>query len=578
MAPRRKCPVCGSKQWHKEPSSGLITCSEGHVLQNYRNETREVTELGPHAVRKRNLKSGRKKKERQSKADPKFYHGERARFHYFQCLQLLLRMQIAALTRLRELPPEFELICRDIWALNIALLPNPPSPDPLLHANDGLRDELPLENAPSASREVDEKDKSEDDKSASSSSDSSDTGSSSSESETSDSELEELMRENSETPTEDEDEGTSTPKPKPSSRPSRKRRTFGQYDAPASTISCLVIACWTLRLPVIYTDFVRLVESYDLPYLDLLRLLPESMTSHLRKHTAQALSPHYPPTPLHLHRLTSRLARLMYSTYDIYTPEMNAAPILWKAVQSLHGTPTVYVLTKALAKLVSIPSTLHRSLAPALARTKKRDPTFHKQDSAIPEVALVAAVIVVMKMMYGLDGSPRHPQEADDPACALPALPELIRALRAAQEAEETTVSPMSTDRHCSVLDMDDRMLDDYLQFCEKALLPREDLTPARNVAADHFPLDEPSTTPLIASSPAIPDTAEGTAMNATAVDRYPRHYPPDLELVVARAARWAGVDEDYVLGVVERFERRVFSWLETVRRKERAGRASASE
>lgn len=33
MAPRRRCPTCGSKQWHKEPSSGLIACSEGHVLQ-----------------------------------------------------------------------------------------------------------------------------------------------------------------------------------------------------------------------------------------------------------------------------------------------------------------------------------------------------------------------------------------------------------------------------------------------------------------------------------------------------------------------------------------------------------------
>lgn len=36
----------------------------------------------------------------------------------------------------------------------------------------------------------------------------------------------------------------------------------------------------------------RSVESYELPYLDPLRLLPESMTSHLRKHTVQALSPH----------------------------------------------------------------------------------------------------------------------------------------------------------------------------------------------------------------------------------------------------------------------------------------------
>ena len=37
------------------------------------------------------------------------YHGDRARFHYFQCLQVLLRMQIAKLTKLWKLPPEFEV-------------------------------------------------------------------------------------------------------------------------------------------------------------------------------------------------------------------------------------------------------------------------------------------------------------------------------------------------------------------------------------------------------------------------------------------------------------------------------------
>lgn len=32
---------------------------------------------------------------------------------------------------------------------------------------------------------------------------------------------------------------------------------------------------------------------------------------------------------------------------------------------------------------------------------------------------------------------------------------------------------------------------------------------------------------------------------------------PADYETVVRRAALWAGVDEDYICGVVERFERR---------------------
>lgn len=35
----------------------------------------------------------------------------------------------------------------------------------------------------------------------------------------------------------------------------------------------------------------RLIESYELPYLDPMRLLPVSMVQHLTKHDAQALSP-----------------------------------------------------------------------------------------------------------------------------------------------------------------------------------------------------------------------------------------------------------------------------------------------
>ena len=45
---------------------------------------------------------------------------------------------------------------------------------------------------------------------------------------------------------------------------------------------------------------------------------------------------------------------------------------------------------------------------------------------------------------------------------------------------------------------------------------------------------------------------------------------PEDLELLNSTAARWAGVEPVYVSSVVERFERRVARWWETVRRRER--------
>ncbi|KAJ3529209.1 hypothetical protein NM688_g7884 [Phlebia brevispora] len=495
MAPRKRCPVCGSRQWRKEPSSGLITCEEGHVLQNYRNETREVTELGPHAVRKRTLKSGRKKKERQSKANPKLYHGERARYHYFQCLQLLLRMQVVALTKAWDLPPEFEIMCRDIWSLHLSLLPNPPSPEPYLYASE---QHAPTNEQPDAAEIPDEEDDEETllasettlhglDKDPENSDMVSSSSSSEGEGETEDDpELEKLLRENSETPSSSEDEEQPRPQLPPDTKKRKAREVHRGYDAPAGNISVLMVACWTLRLPVMYMDFVRLIESYDLPYLDPLRLLPESLTAHLTKHTIQALSPHFAPTPMHLHRLTSRLARLMYQTFSVYTPECNAAPLLWRALISrpvkltYRATPiafsaTLYMLTKKLCGILSLPLTLHYSLAPKLKRIRQQDPEHHKYDNAPAEVSLVAAVVVVLKLVYGLDGKKRVPRSTNDPACALPNFMEYMEAIRSSNHREGPAREDfLCADSTVSALDMDNEMIDEYMDFCEKALLPAE--------------------------------------------------------------------------------------------------------
>src|SRR5258708_13162270 len=105
---------------------------------------------------------------------------------------------------------------------------------------------------------------------------------------------------------------------------------------------------------------VRLIESYDLPYLEPLHHLPATMVRHLTKHNVQALSPavsstftlcatrmrnkmaQHAPTALFLHSLTARVARRMLGSYKIYTPELNAAPILWPVVRALARYPEHY--------------------------------------------------------------------------------------------------------------------------------------------------------------------------------------------------------------------------------------------
>ncbi len=54
---------------------------------------------------------------------------------------------------------------------------------------------------------------------------------------------------------------------------------------------------------------------------------------------------------------------------------------------------------------------LHHTLAPRLAQSKDEDGDSHKYDDVPPELALLVVVVVVLKMVYGLDGRPRCVRE-----------------------------------------------------------------------------------------------------------------------------------------------------------------------
>ena len=80
--------------------------------------------------------------------------------------------------------------------------------------------------------------------------------------------------------------------------------------------------------------------------------------------------------------------------------------ITWNKLTLVYAA-VLYMLTKKLASVLSLPLTLHYSLSPKLVRTKPIDPEHHKYDNAPVEVSLAAAVIVVLKLVYGLDGRKR---------------------------------------------------------------------------------------------------------------------------------------------------------------------------
>ncbi len=174
-------------------------------------------------------------------------------------------------------PRRTQVVCRDVWALNLCLFPNP------IH---GDTDETQVTG--------EDKESDTDIRDTNDQSDSLDQ----------DEEMDQLLRENSESSSDSDDE--ENPKTRVNFNVERKTRP---EEGLASTIAVLVVTCWLLRIPVMYQDFARcvctcvnaiytlynggrIIEAYELPYLDSVRLLPTDMTLHLTKHAIQSLSPH----------------------------------------------------------------------------------------------------------------------------------------------------------------------------------------------------------------------------------------------------------------------------------------------
>lgn len=73
-----------------------------------------------------------------------------------------------------------------------------------------------------------------------------------------DPEMDALLREMSEPSSSDDDDVLTRPTP---ADKVHRRKERGTYEFPANNIVVMVLACWTLRIPITYMDFSRYVFS-----------------------------------------------------------------------------------------------------------------------------------------------------------------------------------------------------------------------------------------------------------------------------------------------------------------------------
>ncbi|KAF8761784.1 hypothetical protein RHS01_00679 [Rhizoctonia solani] len=363
--------------------------------------------MGAHTVHKRQLRVGRRLRAAVDKGNPDIYYGPRARYLYYQCRQLILRYQIDSLVASWDLPKEAKNVCRTIWLLALDVLPQPPPPQPWLYAQtDGSS-----ERGGSAQEqgEFSEAQTPEDtDEPEGLSDDEADIEAQMNQ------EIENLLREASET----------------DSNPDIKKMdaSEGQRAYNKNTRYTLV--------PVIYSDFVSLINTYQLPYLSVVPLLPKNMEKHLSSALRQELTPPHAPTVAALHVITRRIARRLHLVHGVDIPELNAAPILWRAVRAFQGPPMLYTMVKILMERLKVPLTIHPALAPAPA----------------PGVANVV-------------------REEDDPAACFLPFSDYVAALREGKEGHHKSFGRLLTSENDRTADtLTEKEIDRYLEVAERAL------------------------------------------------------------------------------------------------------------
>ncbi|PWN33760.1 uncharacterized protein FA14DRAFT_65136 [Meira miltonrushii] len=495
---RPRCPLCGSRRFRRDPDTSMVVCDQGHVLQGFREETADDGEsfdpsqnLSQRTRRRLRVGgNGYVNKKRRSTAIRGTWSAERARYLFYQCLQVILRLQIEAVKEhLPSCPGEdLEAVCRDLWAFYVSMQ-DKLQPQPYLEASEDAgmqikgkeKRSISMERAKQAEREAmlqEEEDESQrfDDQLRL-------LGLAEDGEETDDL----VSTDAGETSAVDtDDEGLANGQ---RSGGDESRRGYVKSGAKnLTTLTCIVyLGLITLRVPIRWNDLRLLLIEQKIPFLHAIYQLPRPMTKALPYRYAERLDGKKVPSIDKLHHVSVRLANDLHNKFSIKFPEMNALPMLWRCTQDLLLPPTVYCAAKRLIAYCEIPLVAVQESCSTLSLDQEKPPQRNRKASlmldgrlavslqytSVPrEVVLMASLILMIKMRYGLDGEERfeEPQIADIWS-GCPPLDPWLAALEVQQARGETQFPALADPDSVKIDEMTNDQLDAYLDYAEDKLI-----------------------------------------------------------------------------------------------------------
>ncbi|KAJ2907478.1 hypothetical protein GGI21_003848, partial [Coemansia aciculifera] len=174
-----------------------------------------------------------------------------------------------------------------------------------------------------------------------------------------------------------------------------------------------------LRLPVLSADIFRMLVEERIPYLSAHDRLPERIHECVGYGYSVFFRPLFPPSVVRILYLSNAFGRFFASHYSIEPPLPDVPSMLLSLLKRLGLGIELYTMVMRLLELTS---------------TRPCQPTWNV---SWPERVLISAIIVVLKMHYGLDEIERQsPPGALPHAPNLPSLHDFLDKWRSDWESE----------------------------------------------------------------------------------------------------------------------------------------------
>ncbi|KAK4145887.1 uncharacterized protein C8A04DRAFT_35448 [Dichotomopilus funicola] len=357
------CSECPAKRWYLE--NGRRYCENGHQVEGYiQFDVDEDDNFG------KTGRVARLKKKASRRGERKHLTGNAARELFLECLQLLIRKQVLWLVQQKGFHPELEAVVKDLWALRLRALPG-------LARKGGKGDRA--DRGGGVGGNVD------DGKAG-------------------------LMLFSSQSADASDEQGDGGAVKGMGWTRKRKSWSTDIWALPGvmDTLALVYLGCVTRQEPVRIGDLFRWAKNRQIPFLSAIDHIPKEWRDRLPGWAHHALLTRY--AKFHGGELHHAIMDLMLGykeNHALVFPAIPAPPLLFSYIQDLALPPEIHSFSQKLCRLSKLSFSF-----PTQETTHKR----HRLID-IPEVLLMASIVVATKYCYPPDSVSRFPRSADDPLC-----------------------------------------------------------------------------------------------------------------------------------------------------------------